>query len=173
MLTLTPVRATELGDHRFDQILDEVDAAAQERRVQLARELLDELKAVDFARLSRASQVDARLLARELEYEIWNIETLAEWRRNPLIYTSLTGRSIYSLLARDFAPLPERLRNAGARLEQLPRLLAQARSALDPARVPRIHAETALQQNNGVLTLIDELIVPRLDVLSGEDRQRL
>lgn len=173
MLTLTPVRATELGDHRFDQMLDEVDAAAQERRVQLARELLDELKAVDFARLSRASQVDARLLARELEYEIWNIETLAEWRRNPLIYTSLTGRSIYSLLARDFAPLPERLRNAGARLEQLPRLLAQARSALDPARVPRIHAETALQQNNGVLTLIDEVIVPRLDVLSGEDRQRL
>ena len=173
MLPLTPVRATELGDHRFDSMLDEVDAAAQERQAGLARELLKQIEALDHAKLSRANQVDARLLAAELEYDIWRIETLEEGRWNPLVYTNLAGGSIYSLLSREFAPLPERLRNAGARLAELPRMLAQVRSVLEPARVPRIHAETALKQNSGVLTLIDELLVPQLGVLGEQERRQV
>jgi uncharacterized protein (DUF885 family) len=173
MVAQTPVNATSLGDHRFDDQLDDVSTAGYGRRAALAHELLGQVQALDSAELARANQVDARLLANELEYQIWRIEQLAEWRWNPLVYTELAGNSVYLLLARDFAPLPDRLRIVGARLAELPRFLAQVRESLVPERVPGIHAETAIKQNTGVLTLIDQLVVPQLGVLPEADQATL
>ncbi len=173
MVAQTPVNATALGDHRFDDQLDDVSTAGYDRRAALAHELLGQVQVLDSAELSRAHQVDARLLANELEYQIWRIEQLAEWRWNPLVYTELAGNSVYLLLARDFAPLPDRLRIVGVRLAELPRFLAQVRESLVPGRVPRIHAETAIKQNTGVLTLIDQLVVPQLGVLPEADQAAL
>jgi uncharacterized protein (DUF885 family) len=170
MMALTPVNATLLGDHRFDGELDDVSAKGYDRRVALARELLMQLQALDPEQLSRANQVDARMLTSELKYQIWRIEELAEWRWNPLIYTELAGNSVYLLMARDFAPLPDRLRNVGARLAELPRFLEQVRLSLVPERVPKIHAETAIQQNMGVISLIDQLVIPQLNALPEADQ---
>src|SRR6185312_7676700 len=173
MLALTPVAATALGEHRYDGMLDDVSVAGNERRTGLARELLGQLEALDRGSLSRAHQVDAQLLTNELEYQIWRTEKLQEWRWNPLLYTDLAGNSVYLLMARDFAPLPERLRNVAARLNELPRLLTQVREVLDPARVPRIHAETAIKQNTGVLELIDQLVVPEVRTLPEVEQAQL
>src|SRR5690348_17089560 len=76
-------------------------------------------------------------------------------------------------MSRDFAPLPDRLRHVSARLDELPRFLAQVRESLEPARVPRIHAETAAKQNGGVISLIDELVVPQLGALPADEQARL
>jgi uncharacterized protein (DUF885 family) len=113
------------------------------------------------------------LLRHEAGSSLWSLETLQEWAWNPLVYVNLSGGSIYSLLARDFAPLEERLENAAARLEQLPRFFEQARASLQPARVPRIHAETAVSQTPGLLSIIELMIVPEMDKLSPELRERL
>jgi uncharacterized protein (DUF885 family) len=173
MLRLKPVQATALGDHRYDGQLDDVSADGQAHRVGLARQLLAQLKTLGIAQMSRAHQVDARLLKSELDYEVWSVEELKEWRWNPLVYTDLAGNSVYLLMARDFAPLPVRLHNVGLRLSELPRLLMQARESLDPALVPRIHAETAVKQNTGVLSLIDELVVPQLGTLPEAQQTEL
>jgi uncharacterized protein (DUF885 family) len=173
MMALTPVNATSLGNHRFDGDLDDVSVRGYDRRVTLARELLLQVQALDPDQLSRANQVDARLLTSELQYQIWRVEELAEWRWNPLVYTELAGNGIYLLMARDFAPLQDRLRKVGARLAELPRFLEQVRLSLVPARVPRIHAETAVKQNNGVITLIDQLVIPQLNTLTDGDQASL
>ena len=165
MLAFTPVAATELGDHRFDDRLDDAGPTARDQRTDFAHKLLADVTALDTTMLSRPNQVDARLLKRTLEDTLWRTEELKEWRWNPLLYTTLAGQSIYSLMERDFAPLPARLNNAAARLEALPRFLAQMRDALDPALVPRIHAETAAKQNAGIVSLLDELIVPQVGAL--------
>ena len=60
MMALTPVNATALGDHRFDDRLDDVSAAGYQKRTVLAHELLAEIQALDARQLSRANQVDAR-----------------------------------------------------------------------------------------------------------------
>lgn len=173
MLPLEPVQATALGEHRYDADLDDVSADGQARRVGLARQLLAQLQTVEVAQLSRANQVDARLLEKELEYTVWSVEELQAWRWNPLLYTELAGSSVYTLMARDFAPLPVRLRHVSARLSELPRFLMQVRESLDPTRVPRIHAETAIKQNTGVLSLIDDLVVPKLAALPETQRKEL
>lgn len=173
LVNFSPVAATRLGDHRADHRLDRVDAAARDRLARLYREYRDALARIDRTDLSRSNQVDATLFAGKLDYELWNLTELEEWAWNPLVYVDTAGNSLYSLLARDFAPLGERLMSAASRLEQFERFFAEARSSLVPSRVPRIHAETAAQQTRGLATMIDEMIVPHLETLPEEQRGRL
>jgi len=169
----SPVNATALGDHRFDGDLDDLSAAGRAQNAAWVRRLLGELEDIDRSALSRANQVDAAMLENQLRYALWSEETYRDWSWDPLVYTQLTGQALYGLLARDFAPLPERLRSLTSRLEKLPRLLEQARANLVTERVPSIHAETAVKQNPGVLSLLDGLVVSNLGALEATDRARL
>jgi uncharacterized protein (DUF885 family) len=167
------VNATSLGDHRYDHLLDQVDGNGRSRKLDLYRRYRTDLHAIDWDQLSRANKVDAELLRAEVDANIWTIETLKEWAWNPLLYVNLAGSSLYALMARDFAPLEQRMEDAAARLEQFPRFLRQARQSLEPARVPKIHAETAIQQNRGIHSIIDNMILPHRDQLSAELGTRL
>ena len=170
---LSPVYATYLGDHRFDGELDEVGEEARARTIAFCTEYLKRLEKVPRDHLSRANQIDAALLEHELQRTLWRLEVLQEWAWNPLGYTDLCGRAIYSLMARDFAPISKRLSSAADRLEKLPRLLEQVRGSLVAKRVPKIHAETAVKQNKGVLSILDNMVVPHLDQLGKAERERL
>lgn len=171
----SPVRATSVGDHRADDRLDQANDAARARKARQYREFLDALDDIDWPALSRANKVDAEVLRAELAWNVWALATLREWAWNPLHYVDLAGTSLYALMARDFAPLPERLGDAAARMEQLPRFLRQARASIEPEGVPRVHAETAAQQNRGIHSIIDTLILPhsRSAELSAELAGRL
>ncbi len=170
LATFSPVAATTIGDHSADARLDEVDAAARDRLAALFRRYQGKLDDIDISALSRSNQVDARLLQHELAAGTWQLTELQEWAWNPLVYTNLAGSAIYGLVARDFAPVETRLRDVAARLEQLPRFFAQARKSLSPARVPSVHAETAVQQNSGLASIIDLMVVPQMAAQSPEDR---
>jgi uncharacterized protein (DUF885 family) len=169
----SPVSATQLGDHRFDTELDDMSSAGRARTVAWVKGILGELQAIDRNGLSRANQVDAAMLENQLRYAIWTEERLRDWSWDPQVYTRLAGQSVYGLLAREFAPLPDRLRSVTLRLEKLPALLEQTRTNLVPERVPATHAETVVKQNPGVLSLVDQLVVPNLAQLPEADRARL
>ncbi len=172
-LAMSPVSATAIGEHRHDSELDDLSAAGRQKLLDWARARRAELAAIDPTQLSRENQVDALILGNQLDYAIWDDQVLQRWAWDPQIYSSLAGGAIYSLMAREFAPMPDRLRSATARMEKLPALLAQARENLDPARVPKTHAETVSRQNRGLLGLLDGFIVPSADQLQGEERARL
>ncbi len=169
----SPVAATLIGDHSADDQLDQVDGAARKRANELYTKYQKALAAIDRDDLSRANQVDAELLGTQIRSGLWSLNSLQEWAWNPLVYVNTSGSAIYGLVARDFAPIGERLNNVTARLEQIPRFLEQARGSLVPERVPKIHAETAVQQNPGLNSIIDTMIVPEMDALSVTDRTRL
>jgi len=170
---LSPVSATQLGDHRFDSELNEVSPDARQKSVTFHRALLERLNAIEVTRLERANQVDHALLEHELRAHIWQVEVLQEWAWNPLVYTELAGSAIYGLMARDFAPLPKRLSHVADRLEKFPTMFQQFRSTLEPRRVPRIHAETAVKQNPGVVSILANMVEPHLGELEAVERQRL
>ncbi len=170
---LSPVYATLLGDHASDHQLDQVDDAARAETRLLLDDYVAALKGIDREQLSRANQVDAELLLHEVESSLWSLDVLKEWSWNPLYYVSTAGSSIYGLMARDFAPVESRLVSVTSRLEQLPRFLAQARNSIELPRVPKIHAETAIQQNQGLLSIIDSMVIPAMDGLTSAQQQRL
>ncbi len=170
---LSPVAATSLGDHRFDHRLDDISAEGRAAERAFLTRYLKALADIDRAALSRANQIDAAMMANRLEYSLWSLDELQEWAWNPLQYTQLAGGAVYGLVARDFAPLEERLADLAGRLEAMPGFLAQVREVLQPARVPRVHAETAAQQNRGVLSILDGMVIPRLDGVSPQLKSRL
>ncbi|HWB13921.1 MAG TPA: DUF885 domain-containing protein [Pirellulales bacterium] len=170
---LHPVSATQLGDHRYDAEIDDVSEAARRKEMEFCRSYLKRLGQIARGDLSRDRQVDAELLEQQLRSTIWHLETFQEWAFNPLVYTGLTGDAVYGLMARDFAPEAERLRNVAARLAQFPRVLKQVRETLQPARVPKIFAETAVKQNRGVLSIIEHEVEPLAKELEQADRGRL
>ena len=172
-LRLSPVYATAIGDHRFDGEVDDVSPAGRKASNDFKHGILKELEAVDRSKLSRANQVDAAILDNQLRFDIWDDEVSQSWAWNPQGYNELAGDAIYLLMAREFAPLPDRLRSASARMEKLPAMLAQARINLDPARVPLIHAQTVAKQNQGIPSLIDGVILSQASALPAGDQQKL
>jgi len=170
---LAPVSATFLGDHRYDGGLDHVNGKVREKEQQFLERFIARLEMMDRKQLSRANQVDALLLENKLQEDLWRLEVLQEWAWNPTLYTGLSGGALYGLLARDYAPLEERLIHVTHRLEQFPRLFEEIRATLVPERVPQIHAETAVSQNRGVLSILDNQVAPHLDVLAEDERTRL
>lgn len=168
-----PVNATQQGDHRFDGEIDDLSEAGRKRGVEFSRKMLAELDAIDASKLSRENQIDAAILRNQLEADLWSAETLQAWAWDPQVYTGLAGGAVYNLMAREFAPVEQRTRSAIARIEKLPTLFAQMRANLDPARVPKVHAETAAAQHRGVMDEVERSVLPNAGKLSPEDRKRL
>lgn len=171
-LKLSPVFATAIGDHRYDGELDDVSAAARAARIKLNREILKALEATPRAKLSRANQVDALILENQVRGQIWTDEVLQDWAWDPLVYSNIAGSALNTLMSREFAPVADRLRSATSRMEKLPALLAQSRKELQPARVPKVHAETMVGQNKGLHSLVAQ-VAAEAGALSGAERTRL
>lgn len=170
---LSPIGATTLGDHRFDSLVDDVSDAARQRERAFYQRSLAELAKLDKKSLNRENQVDYQLLTQQLRGDVWRLDVLQEWAWNPVAYTQLTGGAIYGLMAREFAPLEKRLTHVADRLAKLPKLYEQIRAALDAKRVPPIHAETAVKQNRGLISILDNMVKPHREKLSEADRMRL
>ena len=173
LTNFSPTSATLIGDHSADHKLDRVDARARARTRELLLEYIDALDGIEIDALSRANQIDAQILSNQLQSDLFALDDLQEWAWNPLYYTGIAGTSIYGLVARDFAPVSERLVNVTSRLKQLPRFFAEARDSLQPQRVPRIHAETAISQTPGLNSIIENMVLPDADKLSAEQRADL
>lgn len=169
----TPIDATRIGDHRQDRDLDDLSSDARHARRRWDNELLSAIEKIDRSKLTREHQVDAAVLTNALRYDIWQLTELKRWQWDPLLYNDLAGASIYNLMARDFAPLPDRLDSVTQRLAGLHRIYEQERQNLILKRVPRIYAEQARSRNLGLPVLIAEFVSPNLNVLQGAERDRL
>ena len=86
------------------------------------------LAAVDRGALSAEHRVDAAMMADSLARRVFELDELREHTWNPL--QANPGKAIYQLLARDFAPLPDRLASVASRLAAIPGVLAEARRQL-------------------------------------------
>ncbi|HEV8693448.1 MAG TPA: DUF885 domain-containing protein [Lysobacter sp.] len=168
-----PVTATQTGKHDFDDRIEDLSATGRQKFVDFSKKMLSELDALDASKLSRENQVDVAILRNQIRYDIWQTETLQSWAWDPQVYNSIAGGALYTLMARDFAPVPQRLKSATARMEKIPALFTQMRENLDLARVPKIHAETVSKQNAGIMSIVNEMILPRANELTGDDRKRL
>ena len=152
-----PVFATWAGDHRYDDRIDDVSAAAVASELEELRGYRARLARLDPSKLQIRDRVDAEMLENQIERRIMEIEELRAYERDPLVYTQLLGGSINCLIARDFAPLEERLEAAVGRLGEFPRVVEQAMENLSTPS--KVHTDTAILQNRGTMKLIaDDLM---------------
>ena len=170
--TYAPTYATSLGDHRGDDRLPDISATGRAAQIAEVKAMLSALGRIDRTKLSREDQVDAALLDNELRYEIWQNDVLRNWAWDIQIYNDIAGGALYSLAARDFAPWPQRLAAATARMEALPAFLAQARAQIEPGKVPEIYATTVSKQNGGVVEIAEGMLAPHAGELDPVAKAR-
>jgi len=164
--TLRPMDATQLGDRRFDNRLDDLSAQARAQWTAHTRRTLERLpRQVDFAKLSRAGQIDFEILQHDLETSLWLDENTRRFEEDPRTYNSYINDSVYLLLEQSTLPNETNIANAIARMAQIPKVIAAARDNL--RNPPRAHTETAIRQNRGAIAFYES----DLFTLAGRTRQ--
>jgi uncharacterized protein (DUF885 family) len=162
-----PEAATDLGEHRGDARLDDISAAALDDERRALGDYATRLAALDATALAPEHRVDAAMLAGAVDLRIFQLNELREHTWNPL--PANPGRAVYQLLARDFAPLGDRLAAAAGRLAAIPARLAAARAQL--GAMPRVHLETAISQFGGTIALIETAVDAALADAPGSAAQ--
>jgi uncharacterized protein (DUF885 family) len=153
---LHPVHATDIGAHAHDGQWPDLTEAGRQERVAWLRTATERVRALDPAELTREQAIDQRVLLEYLDATRFGEEELREASWNPLSYVYLFGGGLFALLAREFAPLPERLRSAAERMRGLPAAIDAARETLAQGGgrpVSRFHTEKAIERIQGVTDL--------------------
>ena len=189
---LQPVAATAIGDHRRDGAWPDGSEVGRQIRLAFIDQWLDAFGTMEPSTLSADDAIDRDLVLLELEAARFAEEELREETWNPLDWVYLLGDGLFPLIAREFAPLADRLTSVAQRLETMPRLLESAREALVglPGRpVGRFQTETALGQLPGIGELVGDALAaaseaapqdhavaavrPRLEAAAGTAREAL
>ena len=150
-----PLEATQLGDHRFDSLLDDLSREALAARRVRDVEALEALpRRIDYAQLSRDSQIDYEIFRQDLTRSIWLAENIHPFEEDPRVYGEYLSDSVYLLLTQSTLPKETNIANCLARMEQIPRVVAAAKANLrHPAR-PLL--ETAIRQNHGSIAFYEK-----------------
>ena len=145
-LAFRPHTALELGIHEYDGKLADYSQDA------LARELT-RLKTSEerFARwpveeLTPAARADRDVLLAGLRKAKFESDGAEAFQKNPITY--LLAIQVDNYLLREYSPLADRVRSIVAVEKQIPRLLASARTNLQPVLGKPI-VETAIKVANG------------------------
>lgn len=150
----SPVVATELGIHDYDDQLGDFSRAAILNKVEQARRFLKELRLLDRSGWPAEAEIDYLWLEANVKIGIREVSRQRELWRNPILYVNLVLYGAYLLLVRDFAPLEERLRHVVARLREVPRVLEDAKANL--RNPPRLWVDIAVESAEGGLGLFSQ-----------------
>jgi uncharacterized protein (DUF885 family) len=143
-MRLYPERATRLGDHRFDDRVDDLSSNGIGEVISHAKKWLTLFGDDDRKSLSPADEADREWLTAHADGELLWTEQIRNYRRDPEIY--LPTASINGLIKREFAPAEARIRSVAAREVAALKNLDAARHNLEPSLTPKVFVDIALQQ---------------------------
>jgi len=146
-----PSLGTFMGIHTHDRELENLSRARIEKETARIRAAIRELDAIHRDALDADGRVDYDLFHSTAQAHLFALTDLRAWENDPGAYG--LGWCLENLIARDFAPAPERLRSVIARLRLLPRQFVNARANLK--NPPRLLAEFAAEDLDGSLSYLD------------------
>src|SRR5215211_2574452 len=94
-----PLDASRLGDHRYDDRLDDLSPKARAANLKRHKEALAKLpKAVTFDKLSAEGIVDYQILRDSLTRTVWLSENTDPFARDPRVYNGYIADSVFLIL---------------------------------------------------------------------------
>ncbi len=172
MLREEPTAATYLGDHRYDDRLGHHTKGDIERQRGEVVEGLEVFEGFAPGELSREAAVDRDVMVGIAKTFLRQFDALRSYERDPGVYSGECLNGIFTLIVRDFAPLPERLRSVLGRLREVPRVLEEGKANLVPEDVPRVWCEVAIESASQGIALFTVLI-PALAEYAPEIKDEL
>jgi uncharacterized protein (DUF885 family) len=170
-----PFDATRNGDHGYDDRLDDLSPEARAvDRAATAKTLAALPKKIDYAKLTRAGQIDYEIFCHELTYRLWKDENEKPFEHDPRVYNEYISDSVFLLLTQSTLPKERNVSNAAARIAYIPAIVKAAKAALK--NPPKAIVETAIRQNKGSIGFYESGIfaiageTPQLSPLAGPAR---
>ncbi len=161
MFQLQPELATAIGDHRFDGRWSDMSEAGRLARIAALDRWAAAFTALDAGALTADERIDRDLVQGEIASSRFAETELRTEAWDAMAWVYILGAGLHPLLARDFAPLAERLGSLADRLEGMPLLIAQAQQVMGthPTRaVAKVHATVAGQRISGIAGLAAEAV---------------
>src|SRR5947209_4716090 len=155
-----PTGSTMAGYHKYDGLLEDLGARGIKEKIDMARRFLAELAPIDPRSLSTSARIDYHLVTTDVEATLFSLAELRPHERDPQSYVDLLGNStLYLTLLEPGSPVwPERLASLLARMQQIPRLLRDARATLkDP---PRVITDMVIHTNAGNIAFFEKTAPP-------------
>jgi len=141
-LAARPLQATAMGFHEYDGRINEFTRLAIDAELFRLKRFDDRLKKFDVTRLASHSAIDLRLLQTAIKRELFFIQDLAIYERDPMIYASALDVNVY--VNRKFAPIEDRVRSIIAIENQAGNVLIAAKTNLVEV-LPKPHVELAIE----------------------------
>ncbi|MEW5872944.1 MAG: DUF885 domain-containing protein [Chloroflexota bacterium] len=145
LMRYNPTAATFLGDHRWDHLLGDYRPESITEQRQWIADWLAKFEGYDASDWSVDGQVDRTIMIQVAKSFLRGFDKQRTLQRYPANGPDESLGGVYSLVIRDFAPLPERLKSVLGRLQATPRVLAETRALVIPQEVPKVWAEVAIE----------------------------
>jgi len=153
----SPTQASNLGLTEYDEKLDDLSAAAFQRRIESDDAWLARFRGVGEADLSAAERIDRDLLVSVLRGRQLG-QPLEMWRRQPATYLNPGLGGVFSLFLHRLRPEKELAEAARSRLSQVPKNISDGIANLDLARTPPVYLERAIGQTKAASKYARELV---------------
>ena len=153
LLARDPVRATKVGDHRFDGRLPDLTGDGVDEFARVMQRHAAFLDSVDSRALSRVAAADLEVLRAGVASRLFDMTKVQPHLWNPLVWSP--AEALYSLVSRDFAPAEQRSQSLLERLREVPEHLENARHTL--GEMPAVHVETAIEQFSAIPAMLADL----------------
>ena len=170
-----PMFATYLGNHDYDNQLDDLSPQARAEDLQNDTKVLNELKQqVDLKRLSRNAQIDLEIWQHFLEYRIWQATNSNDFANDPRVYLTYVSDSVFTLLTQSTLPKHRNVENASKRIAQIPSIVQAAKQSI--GQPPKILTEIAIKRTDGAIAFYESDIFklaeesPQLSPLQAPSR---
>jgi uncharacterized protein (DUF885 family) len=164
-LAAHPLQGTALGFHEYDGKISDYSRLALDAELSRLRRFDDRLAKFDPAKLSPRQSIDLRILQEAVKRELFEMQDMAVFERNPMIYARAGDVNVY--IKRNFAPLEDRVRSLVAIESQIPNILIAARTNLDE-KLPKPFVELAIQIARGSADFLKKDLVAAVSGLKDE-----
>ncbi|TLV02096.1 DUF885 domain-containing protein [Dyadobacter luticola] len=145
-LAWRPQYGVYLGYHEYDGKMTDLSKASIDAELARLKMMDAKLSAIDSSTLSTRDFYDLQILQHGIKTEIFNMEELGIFTKNPMTYAGAIDANIY--IKRAYAPIEDRLKAIIAMENQAPALYENAKAnLLDTLAKP--YVETAIQIARG------------------------
>ena len=149
-----PSQATEAGIHNYDNSIEDYAVGTIQKETATLRTFEHLIEVFPGSSLNAEQKLDREMVLANIRSSLLSLETIRMWEKNPDTYSSGASSAAFVIMARKFAPAPDRLRALMERERQLPKLFAEARRNLK--NPPRIYTEVALEQLPGNISFFEK-----------------
>ena len=165
-LNARPLLATRLGFHEYDGRADDFSRLALDAELQRLRRFEDRLRKFEPEELNARNGIDLRILQAAVANELFEFQDVHKFERNPMTYAHCADLNIY--IARNFAPLEDRVRSLIVIESQIPNILIAGKTNLE-AVLPRPHVELAIQIARGSADFLRKDMATAVDVVKDQE----